>query len=450
MKTSTSSNKASKFKAAAVAIFGACIAIAAILLAANIRNVPEKNVKAEAAAPVSTSSASSKVEQPAIVTAPAWHFYNLDLQENEDVLDDWNFGPNPMADVVVSSEAIASAIKSGNTTINLNEIIAGLKAEDLDKNFRERLRNDPILGTADMAWFDSILGTDYLGVFYSECGEKWDAAMNAAAKKWREDKADYEATLDAFEKYLDRATKVELKYVASGLDDQMYMNPATKDGVPEIIVMETLNHDGWFLTYTFTIKNTTVKEVAYRIDCGYQPTNVAEIMQITAIPRPKTGGGGDTPKPVPKPDPIPEPDPGTPPEPEPDPDPEPEPDPELPNPKDPTKGTPVLPNDDPGPGPDTNNGEGAQYSTKDLPTNSNHMKPEQYQKEIQDLKDANATTRKGGDSNKPSTPPPDTGTKVDSNAEEGTGYGGIDEPTPVQDSSVADDQAGDSWDGPPL
>ena len=158
--------------------------------------------------------------------------------------------------------------------------------------------------------------------------------------------------------------------------------------------------------------------------------------------------------------------------------------------KDPTKGTAVGNNDTPSPGPSTNNGVGAQNSSADLPTNSVTMTETEYKEANAELKDVSENQRVGGDSNTPSyTPSPatisggsvpsssgETKTEesnkihVDSNADTGTGHGGIDTPTPVAEpvhvvvnettnsagnvvsettTSISNDPVGVEWGGPP-
>ncbi len=107
----------------------------------------------------------------AVVTAaegPWYHFYNSDLQKDEDKENDFNFGPTAYTE---------------ETT-----------AEMADKEFRERISKDPALGAADMAWFDFNVKTRYLGVFYSEADEQWDAAINKAKDAWVESEEKYKET----------------------------------------------------------------------------------------------------------------------------------------------------------------------------------------------------------------------------------------------------------------
>lgn len=334
-----------------------------------------------------------------------WTFYNTLLQNDQDESNDFNFGPNP-----------------GNLT-----------ASEYDADFREKLRNDPALGAAAMAWADANLGTRYLGEFYESCKGDWAKTINASKEVFRKNPELYTETLNAFFKMLDSA---EVKVTdGNNLDDQMYMNPYTVDGIPDVIVMETPDHTGTFLTYVFTIKGTGKVEVSYRTECGYQPTNVEEIMKITPQKTPskpskpsnpskpdkptKPGGKGD------KPD--------KPSKPKYDKDPS----------KAPKKNT--EPNDDKGPGPNTNNPSNPNKSTKDTKDSTSSGA------NTDNLKDTNKNQKTGSDSNKPSTPTPSKDTNVDNNGDKGTGNGGANKPTPTQQEKpkeIANDSAGEAWGGP--
>ena len=194
------------------------------------------------------------------------------------------------------------------------------------------------------------------------------------------------------------------------------------------------------------------------------PLNPTPVPQPTPAPQP-------TPQPQPTPTPTPQPTPTPTPKPTPTPTPTPEPTPTPPpyN-KDKTKGTQgeiVAPNDDPGPGPDTNNGVGAQESTKDQPTNSNHLDSyEQYKQNMAELEEINKTQKTGKDDNTPTvskeqvakelTGDSSAPVNVDNNGDKGTGNGSIDKPTEVSAPAVAadtgepiNDSPGGAWGGPP-
>ncbi len=351
--------------------------------------------------------------------AGGWlHFYNLDLQGGS-TEDDFNFGPNAF--------------------------VEGSNAKSFDVEFRNRLKVDPALAAASTAVVDAKVGTRYLGEFYESCSGDWAKTMNSAKERWASDQAAYYKELDAFFKFLD-AAEVEIRDCQS-VSDQMYMNPYTASGNPDVIVLKTDNHAGHELVYTFKIKDNEFS-VAFRLECGFQPTDVAEVMQITpqtveeftttTTTTTTTTGGGDTPGgdtpggDTPTPD-IPD-TPGY------------NKDPNL-APKENTE-----PNDDPGPGPDTNSG--GDSSTEEKSTNStNYSSYDEYRKDMDNMNDTNASQKVGGDSNTPSTP--SGGANVDSNASAGTGYGGVDKATEVTEPAKEADTGnsinstpGEAWGGP--
>ena len=316
-------------------------------------------------------------------SAANWHFYNNDVQGGDEA-DDFNFGPEPDA----------------NT------------ATELDADFRERLENDPALGAADIAWADAWLGTRYLGEFYESCNEDWAKTINKAKETWIKDPDAYAMTLDAFFQMLNTA---EVKVTpGNGLEDQMYMNPYTTDGTPDVIVLATPDHSGKFLTYLFTIKGTGKVKVSYRIECGYQPTNVEEVMGITPQEKPSksdkgnTPGKGDNPTPTPTP--------------------------EKKNMKDQSKRK-AIGNDDKGPGENTINPSDPNHSTKDRSDNSTSGSYDDYKKNLDNLNNTNQNQKTGSDSSKPSTPTP-SNTNVDNNG------GKINTPTPTKEpETVKNDPA---------
>ena len=361
-----------------------------------------------AAVPANTPQPSATPAPSATPKPSTWYaFYNPSMLNDNDPSNDYNFGWNCYEE--------------------------GKPASYYDQELRNRMKVDPALGAADMAWFDAILGSNYLGVFYSQCHEEWDAAINAARDTFiAEGEAKYLSRLDAFFRFLDHATKVEVLVAKSGIEDQMYMNPFTETGIPGIFVMKT-EHEGHFLVYTFTIKGKEV-QVPFRIECGFQPCNVERVMGI----KPSTPAGGKGSENPPSPPTPPSPPPSYPP-------------------KDPTRGTPVGENTTSGPGPNTNNDKDPNTSTADQPTNSSSMTDEQYNDAMQDLADTNQNQAVGGDPSTPTvvTPP---STNVDSNADAGTGNGGVDTPTPVSapvhvetpsgETPISGTPAGE-WGGPP-
>ena len=309
-------------------IIALLLAAALILLAIFGLNWPKKAVD-------------NKDEEP--VEKVWYHFFNTDVQYDEDEDNDYNFGPDPTS--------------------------KDMTAEDYDAEFRARLKKDPALGAASFAWWDANVGGRLLGEFYESCKGDWEKTINKAKVEFMNDENLYKRTLVCFFTELDKADVS----IAEGkeIEDQMYMRPYTIDTIPDIVVLKTEHEKGPFLIYSIKIKENTFK-VEYRIPCGFQPTNVEEIMHITPQdpPAKKTTPPTTTPPTTNPPEET-----------------------TTKYNKDPNKSHNSGKNDDPGPGPDTNAGVGATRSTKDQPSNSDHMSSyDEYKEAISELKEANTTT----------------------------------------------------------
>ncbi len=303
-------------------------------------------------------------------------FYNLSLQSDDDPDNDFNFGWNPFEE---------------SKTVDI-----------YDEDFRQRLEVDPAFAAANMAWCDYWCKTRFIGKFYDEVDEQWDAAINAAKDGFIEDRDLYYRTVATFEAFLDTATP-ELRFAKGGISDQMYQNPYTVSGIPDVIVMKTDNHDGHFLIYVFTIKGEKV-EVGYRIECGYQPTNCEKTLKIDPSPKPvppTPTASGNNPEPTPKPTPTPTPTP------------------KKDKKQDIWKPEDGFPSNGGDPGPDTNNGVGAEESKyEEQHTDSQDFKTvEDYKKEVEERKKVDEEQKTGEDKNTPSTPKQSDTKKVEQSSE---------------------------------
>ena len=378
-----------------------------------------------------------------------------------DKADDDDFGPNPLDEILAEKVARGELTVKEISNKTEKELYGLVTAEEIFNKFVEELAKDPIKGAGIMGYYDVIHGTNFLGAFSTELKEHPDALMeriNQKALEWLQDEAEYRKVLTAFVATLERSDEMEITYAANGLDDQMYMFGTTPDHIPIVVVMESTDHSGWFLTFRDFIKGTTKLEVSFRINCDFQPTNVSKVAKVTVKPNPNnppaTGGGGGTPSTggggtpstggggtpstgggstggggggyVPP----------------------------MTDPKDPRKGANVGSNTGGGPGPNTNNGAGATESKAEKPTTTIHEEIGEYWHDAEELKEPQA---EAGDSNKPSTPtPPNAG--VDNSGDKGTGSGGADQPSkPAPDvtyqdpktgatKSFDDEGAGNEWD----
>ncbi len=331
------------------------------------------------------------------------HYYNLDIQNDGVGENDYNFGPNPW--------------------------VEGMTVEQADAEFRARLAKDPMLGSADISWLDARVGTQYLGDYYAQAENNWARAINSATADFAKDQTKYNKTLDPFLAFLDSAVQVSIRD-CQAVVDQMYANPHTASGIPEVVVYKTTDHTGHELVYTFSIKGN-VFEVAYRIECGFQPTNVEEVMHIPAQDNPLN----PTPEPTTEWPTTEEPTTEEPTTEEPtteEPTTEPVTEPPTKNPAE-LPSTDTERNNNTGQGETSINSSDPDHSSKDTGDGSNSYNSyDEYVQEIEDKQSINATQSVGGDSNTPSTSTP-AGANVDNNGDAGTGNGGIDTATPIQD-----------------
>lgn len=361
-----------------------------------------------------------------------WVFYNSELQEDEDESNDFNFGPDPYWE-------------------------DGDASDWYDPDFRDRITKDPALGAADIAWFDAVMGTRVLGEFHASIQGDWAKAINEAKERFIADPELYKETVKDFFRWLD-AAEVEVRY-DEDLTDQMYMDPYVNPGIPDVILMETSEHEGLFLVYSFAVKDNTA-EVKYRIECGYQPTNVATVMHWKPAENPtKSSELKASPTKKPKSEKTKKPKEDK--KPKSTKKPKEDKKPKDSKKKDPSKGTqgdPVGKNDNPGPGESTNSGKGSKKSSKQAEKSSTDLKShEEYKEKVEEKKHVNETQKKGGDSNAPSSNPNPAPAAVDNNGSKGNGGGSADAPTPVQapaheastGASIADQPAGEAWEGPP-
>ncbi len=416
----------------------------------------EEEVSAEAAA-----SAITYEKAGGLMLVPEdsiWTFYHhLVIKDNYDEngqrlegkalevakVNDYDFGVNPLEEIF--RQKIASGELSVKDLANKTsaELFALVTVDDLMTELIEMMKRDPALAAAFIAWYDANMHTRFLGKFFSEYQDHPDAWMetiNAAKESWVKNPDEYREVLVPFIESLAEANKIEVTHKTSGLNDQMYMFGFSDKFVPDVIVMESKDHEGFLLTFTYLVKGEKVV-FSYRIDCGFQPTNVSNVMNVTprsnpnkpatpSVPKssggtppvttPKSAGGTpatDTGKSAG----------GTPPA-------------EtgkiaggfpITNPKSPDKGTPPIVIDDRGPGSESNDGVGASYSSKQKPWASTFLETVEELKEEVAQSTGNPAHEAGTPNTPTYTPPASLKADTDSNAKKGTGSGGADTKTPV-------------------
>ncbi len=188
-------------------------------------------------------------------------FYNPSLLRDSDASNDYNFGYDP------------------------NPLHESRAPEFYHNDLKNRMMIDPALTAAEMGACDRAFGTRFIGEYYDRCQGDWMSAMNLAKTKFMEmTKSAYLANLDRFFEFLNSLEKrVEYRYRIRPL----LMNPFTASGVPEI-QEGFIEGEGWCLVYTF-YTNAQALEVVFRIDCGYPPVSIADVVEPTtqSVPEPQ-------------------------------------------------------------------------------------------------------------------------------------------------------------------
>jgi hypothetical protein len=333
------------------------------------------------------------------------HIHNNDVQNDGDDTNDLNFGLSPEAN------------KS---------------ADYYYKEFVQTLYDDPPFLAATALSLDAELGTNYLDqVQYVGGNEKtnWLDRANGANLILCPSKELTTRTAQAIEGYLDTVVVKKEVRSAKVAYDQIYMNPHTITGVPELVVYETEAENSTYLVLTCMLKNGEIHELWYHIPCRYQWSipDAEKTIGVTPSKKSSSGGSnGNNPSPSPSPSPSPTP---------------------SKNVKDQSQRK-AIGNDDKGPGEKTI-GEDPNHSTKDRSDNSPSGSYQDYKNNQKNLEETNKNQKTGSDNNTPSTPAPSSQTTVDNNGDKGTGNGGINTPTPVQGGeTVKGDPAAGTMDEP--
>ena len=325
-----------------------------------------------------------------------------------------------------------------------------------------RMSEDPISGTGIVAAHDHLLNQQMVGYLWEN-----DIELNNIVDYFISNpQAYYVMYENFFREVKEHANVYVYDFPQGSLTSQEYQNPNTDDGVPDLVIAES--HDRGGLALVIQYDNDTNKELVLRLACGFQPCNVVDApvspdpynppTEPTTAYNPPTQPYNPPTQPY---NPPTQPEPTTeqpttqqpttePPTTQPPTQPPTQPETTLH--KDPADGTQgdIIGWQDPGVGEDTNNGPGAQYSTKDKPSDSNHMTQTEYQQTVGELESVNEAQKTGDNNNTPSYTPPEP-VSVDNSGDAGNGGMPINNATPKDDkpAEIANDGNVDAWGGPP-
>lgn len=375
--------------AAAVALFVAIVLIAALplFIKASEVKVVEKEKTVYVNVPVvasddDTTADTDEPEEPETTIKYWGHWFNLDLQNDEDWENDYNNGPDPY---------------------DPNWGVA-----DYYEDMIERAYQDVNLGISLMWGVDRMFHSHYLQDFYNTNPDDDYAAFREAKYYFIEHQDEYEHLMRLLDKRLSRC---DLELVDAEARNQIFQDPFVElDGTPSLVAYEIEQQKYLVLRIKDKIKGEkTILDVSIR--CGYQICDVDKISKTIKVGRKDDdgGGGGDvTPPPKYK--------------------------------KDKTKGVNPGTVDNPGPGADTNNGEGAtESSAQEDNSSTDYDSPDDVQDETDELIEDTEDQDTGDDPNVPDDQDDDA--SQDDNGDEG----GANDPTPVQptDPSIDDDDDND-------
>ena len=227
-------------------------------------------------APTGTST-----ENPLPVEESWYHVRNNDLQEDEDHSDDWNFGPNPWKD--------------------------GLTVEEAVKDHASAYHEDPLQLACDITVVEAV-------VEQNDVSRADDAFIFERQKRFMSSQEEMAKAATALDTYLagaevyivdiiDGKVTLQEKGISTVVTDQVQVKSYLINwevGFAQPLVREFPSAEGHALVYVFNVKSRVVY-VMFRIECGYQPLNVGEILPVDVEPADPTPAPTAKPTPTPGP-----------------------------------------------------------------------------------------------------------------------------------------------------
>lgn len=208
-----------------------------------------------------------------------WYFYAYDVNNG-------NFGPNP------ADSGCSDDIQYWSDLVDRTDV-------------------DPTLGSAVM--YDAYSKTGYdpgpLAEMLAACNGDYQLAINKMATHWVENPYEYvgpNGALTVWVKYMVNHATIGLYLGNHPAKDQMYMVTETTSGIPEVVVRVTDQTEGPWLVIRVEVKGNVassdapengIAEIWLRCPCGYQPSDVAESMNITPEPAVTQQAATSTPQP---------------------------------------------------------------------------------------------------------------------------------------------------------
>ncbi|MBR2997065.1 hypothetical protein IKF33_01345 [Candidatus Saccharibacteria bacterium] len=250
-----------------VAIIAALVAALALFVIIG-KTLIGDNTDKEAEATTTTTAVvpdpEPEPDEPEDVVSEGVYFFNDEVQGKSNG-HDLDFGPDAF-----------EAAKTGG--------------EARDELLR-RCQKDPVLLAAVDSWIDVNLGTNLCGVFYEDTAE-WRQAVNDYASAMAHDPELFEKSFEETKNLIMNDSKPSVKEIDEGVEDQMFMRPrSSKSEIPTLTILATEHPDGHYLELKFSVKGDDSFAVNFRMECGFQPTNCAEKLNVPVEKKVVSGGG---------------------------------------------------------------------------------------------------------------------------------------------------------------
>ena len=206
-------------------------------------------------------------DKPVVSNHILWYYAHGNLDPNDDIPQkdgDYYFGWNRYRG---ANEAVAN-----NEADNIVDWIA---TKDGKGDFFTSLEHDPALTAAVALYLDQLELTGNDPILAPEANLLVGERADAAHKRFLENEGDWDTAITRIKAILcGQDVVIEVKEL-NNYTSAMYMIPLQLDGdKPCVVVRNTSNAGGHFVVFKVKLKDGSIVNVRFRLECGYQPIDV--------------------------------------------------------------------------------------------------------------------------------------------------------------------------------
>lgn len=206
-------------------------------------------------------------DKPVVTGHTVTYYAHGNLDENDNIPQkdgDYYFGWNRYRG---ANEAVAN-----NEADNIVDWIA---TKDGKGDFFTSLEHDPALTAAVALYLDQLELTGNDPILKPEADLLVGERADAAHKRFLENEGDWDTAITRIKAILcGQDVVIEVKEL-NNYTSAMYMIPLQLDGdKPCVVVRNTSNAGGHFVVFKVKLKDGSIVNVRFRLECGYQPIDV--------------------------------------------------------------------------------------------------------------------------------------------------------------------------------